>query len=148
MRCAQYAMATKKLRIILDTNWYISATINKNSRRILYNILNNSRFTVLFCEGILAEYRAVIVRDKFKKVIKPKQALRFIDLVLPKLENIAIKTHVQNSRDPKDNYLLSLSLDGHADYLITGDIDLLVLEKIGCTSIVRLPSFLNESQIH
>jgi hypothetical protein len=26
----------KKIRVILDTNWYISATINKNSRRTLY----------------------------------------------------------------------------------------------------------------
>jgi putative PIN family toxin of toxin-antitoxin system len=131
-----------KTRIILDTNWYISATINKNSRRILYQILTNHNLIVIFSDEIIQEYRAVITRDKFKKIIKINQALRFFNLTIPKLEYIAIKTPVKASRDPKDNYLLSLSIDGRANYLITGDLDLLILEQIGQTKIVRLNDFL------
>jgi putative PIN family toxin of toxin-antitoxin system len=135
-------MALKRIRIILDTNWYISATINKNSRRILYQLLTNKNIIVLYCDEIIAEYQQVIIRNKFSKVIKPKQAFRFIDFVLPKLEYITLKTAVKASRDPKDNYLLSLSIDGNADYLITGDMDLLVLEHIEKTKIMRLNQFL------
>ena len=39
-------------------------------------------------------------------------------------------------RDEKDNFLLNLSVDGKADYLVTGDKDLLVLEMINKTRIL------------
>ncbi len=32
---------SKRLKIVLDTNWYISASINRNSRRRLYELLVN-----------------------------------------------------------------------------------------------------------
>ncbi|WP_345125583.1 putative toxin-antitoxin system toxin component, PIN family [Hymenobacter antarcticus] len=41
-------------------------------------------------------------------------------------------------RDPKDNFLLSLALDSQADYLVSGDEDLLVPGSVGSTSIVTL----------
>ncbi|MGZ3872410.1 MAG: putative toxin-antitoxin system toxin component, PIN family [Mucilaginibacter sp.] len=56
--------------------------------------------------------------------------------------NVKLKTNLKGSRNVKDNYLLSLSLDSKADYLITGDSDLLVLEKTGLTQILSLPDFL------
>jgi len=134
-------MAVKKTRIILDTNWYVSATINKKSRRVLYKLLTNQNLIILFSE-ILAEYKQVIARDKFKKIINIKQVTRFMNLVMSKLEITKIKTTLAGSRDTKDNFLLSLSHDGHADYLVTGDADLLVLQKTGSTYIVTLGEFL------
>lgn len=49
---------------------------------------------------------------------------------------------VKASRDVKDNYLLALSFDGNADYLLTGDMDLLVLERINDTQIIKLNTIL------
>ena len=135
-------MAVEKIRIILDTNWYISATINKNSRRVLYELLTNKNLVILFSNEILKEYKIVIERDKFKKIIKPKQIVRFMNLVISKIENIELKANVIGSRDINDNFLLSLSYDGNADYLITGDLDLLVLQKTGSTQILNLRDFL------
>ena len=56
---------------------------------------------------------------------------RFIGLVLTRLRPVEIKTLVRLSRDAKDNFLLSMSIDCGADYLVTGDPDLLVLEEFG-----------------
>ena len=50
---------------------------------------------------------------------------------------------VDRCRDSKDNFLLALAEDGNADYLITGDRDLLVLEKHLTTRIVSFSNFLN-----
>ena len=44
--------------------------------------------------------------------------------------------------DPKDNFLLALCKDGHADILVTGDEDLLVLKKFRKTSILKFSDFL------
>ncbi len=135
-------MEIKKISVILDTNWYVSATINKNSRRVLYKLLINQNLTILFCDEILKEYTLVIAREKFKKIIKTKQVTRFMNLVMSKIEIIELKANLEGSRDPKDNFLLSLSFDCIADYLITGDLDLLVLQTTGLTKIVTLRDFL------
>lgn len=54
----------KKIRIILDTNWYISATINRKSRRRLYELLINEQCTILYADELLAEYKRVVYRKK------------------------------------------------------------------------------------
>lgn len=135
-------MAAKKIRVILDTNWYVSATINKKSRRIIYELLTNTNFIILFSNEILKEFNQVIIRPKFKNIINQQQVTRFINLIIYKIENIEIKSKTEGSRDPNDNFLLSLCIDGKADYLVTGDMDLLVLQKIGSTQITTLSDFL------
>jgi len=77
-------MAVKKIRLILDTNWYISATINENSRKLLYELLTNENIIILYSNEILEEYQKVITREKFKKFIRIEQVTRFMDLVIPK----------------------------------------------------------------
>ncbi len=133
---------SRKKTLVFDTNWYISATINRASRRTLFDLLSEPTYTILCCDELIAEYRAVILRDKFKKYIKLSQALRFIELLVPVLSFVKVKSKVSASRDAKDNYLLALSKDGAADYLITGDPDLLVLKQYGQTVILTMKEFL------
>lgn len=132
----------QKIRIVLDTNWYVSASINRKSRRTLYHLLTNERLLALYTDRLLDEFSEVIYRPKFEKFITPDQIQRFIRLILPALKHIPLKTPVTLSRDPKDNYLLSLSKDGNAKYLVTGDPDLLVISKFGNTKIVTMAEFL------
>ena len=54
-----------------------------------------------------------------------------------------------HSRDPKDDKLLALALGGNADYLITGDQDLLVLNDnpgLENLRIITAAVFLQEQQ--
>ena len=55
-----------------------------------------------------------------------------------------MESKINECRDPKDNFLLSLSVDGKADFLVTGDSDLLVLEKIEKTKIVSWTEFISK----
>ncbi|WP_188562824.1 putative toxin-antitoxin system toxin component, PIN family [Hymenobacter frigidus] len=52
-----------------------------------------------------------------------------------------VTSAVELCRDPKDNFLLNLALDSQADYLLSGDEDLLVLGSVGSTSIMTLAEF-------
>jgi predicted nucleic acid-binding protein len=45
-------------------------------------------------------------------------------------------------RDPKDNFLLNLAIDSKADYLVTGDDDLLILDRVENTKIIKMKDFL------
>ncbi len=135
-------MLKRKIKVILDTNWYISATISKKSRRSFYKLLVDKRLDIIYADELLAEYQLVMNRKKFLKLILPAQVQRFIYLILPKLLRVVIKTSVQLSRDAKDDYLLALSIDSNAKYLVTGDNDLLVLGKIANTKIITMSEFL------
>ena len=53
-------------------------------------------------------------------------------------------TEVSACRDRKDNHLLALAVDGQADYLITGDNDLLVLSLFRDIPIVTPVRFIDE----
>lgn len=132
----------KRLKIIFDTNWYISASINRKSRRRLYDLLINEDLTVFYSSELLHEYKSVIFRKKFEKYIRQDQVNRFIGLILTRLKPVEIKTIVRLSRDANDNYLLSMSLDCAADYLVTGDPDLLELKEFGKTKILTLSEFI------
>lgn len=123
--------------------WYISATINRKSRRLLFSILTNKKLQVLYSQEILQEYLEVVRRPKFRKFVSNKQILKFVNLILPILSEVSITTSVQVSRDKDDDYLLAMALENNADYLITGDDDLLVLEQIGKTKIVKMSEFQN-----
>jgi len=131
----------KRLKIILDTNWYVSASINRTSRRRLYDLLINENLTIFYSRELLAEYESVISRKKFEKYIRQEQVSRFIGLVLTRLRPVEIKTLVRLSRDAKDNFLLSMSIDCGANYLVTGDPDLLVLKEFGKTKVLSMTEF-------
>lgn len=62
------------------------------------------------------------------------------------LKNIGLFIDIQSvvtiCRDPKDNYLLALVKDAKADFLTTGDQDLLVLKSFEGTEIITYRDFL------
>jgi len=62
---------------------------------------------------------------------------------MQKVKQRIIKSAINLCRDPKDNFLLALAIDGNASHLITGDIDLLVLNKIESTEIVSITNYLS-----
>ena len=57
---------------------------------------------------------------------------------------IDVKSEIKKCSDPKDNFLLSLSLDGNATHLLTGDKDLLILKRFGQTKILKITEYLGD----
>lgn len=56
-------------------------------------------------------------------------------------ENVDLNRTVTGSRDPNDNYLLALAEQIPLNYLITGDRDLLVLQRWGQTKLISFNRF-------
>jgi len=132
-------MRSKK--VILDTNLWISFLITKNLSEIDELILDR-KIKLLFSNELLEEFLTVAKRPKFTKYFTNedlKEILRLFDYY-GKL--IKVKTKISESRDKNDNFLLSLAVDGKADFLVTGDSDLLILKKIKKTKIVSWSNFL------
>ena len=86
----------------------------------------------------------VIRRPKFRKLFSKDRIFTLLELLDIVDEIVDVKSKTDICRDKNDNFLLNLSKDGNADYLITEDLDLLELKKHFKTKIVKYKQFVSE----
>jgi len=133
----------KNEKIILDTNLWISFLISKKFSDI-DSLIDNKKITLVFSEELITEFIDVVNRPKFEKYFSKKDIARILNLIDQYGQLTDVKSDINICRDKKDNFLLNLSIDSKADYLITGDNDLLILEKIEHTRIINFTDFLKQ----
>lgn len=139
-----------KLRAVIDTNLIISSAILSNSppyKLIKYWLKQN--FILLISKEQLEEIKDVSQREKLKKrplfSKKVSELAENIEFVAQSIKSLSVKDLPIHSRDPEDDFMLSLGLGGDADYLITGDKDLLILDgdpALGKLKIITAKEFL------
>ena len=136
-------MPKPKDRVIVDTNLWLSFLLTKDHSKFDF-IIANSEITLIFSQELVDEIVEVTQRIKFRRYFK----LDDVESLLLELKARAIYIDVTSEifacRDPKDNFLLALSVDGNATHLLTGDKDLLVLKKFGKTKILTMTEYLNK----
>lgn len=130
----------KKIRVIIDTNIWISFLLTKQFS-FLDNLLVNNKINLLFSLELLEEFLNVIKRPKLRIYFSENDVNSLLEVISMYSELIDVKSEIKMCRDEKDDFLLSLAHDGSADYLITGDKDLLVIEKYINTKIVKISDF-------
>jgi len=131
---------SKKYRIIIDTNIWISFLIGKNLRG-LQNHIDSQGIKIITCKEQYYELSEVFKKPKIKKYFSKEQVEEFFELLDESSHCIELVTKSKICRDDKDNYLVSLAIDSHANFLITGDLDLLELDRIGETLVVKFSDF-------
>ena len=124
----------KNKKVILDTNLWISFLISKKFSQI-DKLIENKRIILLFSNELLEEFIDVVSRPKFEKYFSKKDIEKSLS-ILTNLENYLIFCHV----------LKNLSVDSKADYLITGDKDLLILKKVKNTIILTFSEFIEHTK--
>jgi len=135
----------KNKKIILDTNLWISFLISKKFSQI-DKLIENKKIILIFSNELLEEFIDVVSRPKFKKYFSKKDIEKILEYFDQFGELVKVKSDVKICRDEKDNFLLNLSVDSKADYLITGDKDLLILEKIEETKIMTFSEFIERME--
>ena len=126
------------MRILLDTNVIISSFVARGlCEAILEYCLSNHE--ILLSESLFEEIR----RNLRKRVKLDARITTSFERLLREhgtvLEPACVAENI--CRDPEDLHILGLALVGKADYLVTGDDDLLSLEQFGSCRIVNLREF-------
>lgn len=134
-------LKNKPLTLIIDTNLWVSFIISKKLN-LLDSLLFAGDTRLLFSLELISEIQETIAKPKLKKYFGTKALEEMLSVFEPYIELIKVESIVTVCRDPKDNFLLALAKDGNADYLITGDNDLLILKKFRKTKIISLTSFI------
>jgi putative PIN family toxin of toxin-antitoxin system len=126
-------------RIVLDTNILISALVFGGKPRKVIELLSHGRIEVVISEEILTELRRNIV-GKFVDFVNELAQMEILleqDAELVKLGSLSITV----CRDPDDNRILETAVIGECGYIVSGDKDLLILEKYDSIRILKPADF-------
>jgi uncharacterized protein len=126
------------MKIVLDTNVIIASFAAEGICHALFELCIDQH-KLFICDQLINE-----VSEKLKTKLKLKQ--KTIKEIVHYIEEIATSKNPpelkkQICRDHEDDIILSLSETAKADYLITGDNDLLVLRKYKSIPIITPREF-------
>lgn len=132
-----------KLKFVIDVNVFISALLFPKSKPYLAVEKAQDLGDILMSIEVWKELEEVTARPKFNRYLDVEDRLKFLlDLSNTVSLVININQRINECRDPKDNKYLELAVSGKADYIITGDQDLLVLNPFREIKIITVDQFL------
>lgn len=133
------------MRVVVDTSVLVSGLIrHQGPPGDILRALRDGRFIVVYSHETLMEVVEVLGRDFFRS----KYHIQFNDIeVLVSLirlrgDAVVPAQKITDCRDPKDNKFLEAAVAGEADYLVSGDGDLLSLNPYRGIPILSPAEFL------
>ena len=90
----------------------------------------------------MGELSRVLRRDRFDRYVTREERDEFLESLIRESNLIEITEAIQACRDPKDDQVLELAVNGSATCIVTGDTDLLVLNPFRGVEIVTPAEFL------
>lgn len=132
-----------KQRVVLDSNVIVSGLGWSGPPARIVDAALEGRFALLTSEPLLAELRRVLAYPKLAKVID--DAERLVDLVAESGEVVQTSSVLAVVDDESDNRVLEAAVDGDADYIVSGDDDLLGLGSFQGIPIVTPGKFTAEA---
>ncbi|MEY3303201.1 MAG: putative toxin-antitoxin system toxin component, PIN family [Pseudanabaena sp.] len=129
-------------RFVLDNNILVSALLVKNSAPFWVITKVEEMGVILYSEATLLELNQVLNRKKFVKYFTVEEKQEFIVKLIESAELVVITESIDVCRDPKDNKFLELAVSGEADFIVSGDQDLLVLNPFRNIEIITANDFL------
>ncbi|MBE9506411.1 MAG: putative toxin-antitoxin system toxin component, PIN family [Chloroflexi bacterium] len=133
------------IRAVVDTNIFIRALIKpQGSVGPVLTRLRDGDYTLLYADPLLDELVAKLalprIREKYH--LNDEAVETVLALILLRGEPVTPQRRITACRDPKDNIVLEVAVDGQADFIVTGDNDLLVLHPFEGIPIVGPARFL------
>ena len=129
-----------KKRLVIDVNVWVSTLLSPKFR-VRVDIVFGAKYRLIVSEELFEELDDAIRKPYLEKRINQIDYTMLVSKLRSVAEIVDVHSTVEICRDPKDNFLLALAKDGNADYLITGDADLLVMKEFEQTKIVMLSDF-------
>ncbi|MFN6272386.1 MAG: putative toxin-antitoxin system toxin component, PIN family [Microcystis sp.] len=128
-------------RVVIDTNVFISALLNPlGTPKKVINIAV-SQFTILQSEATYQELATRISKKKFDKYLEKDDRLDFLSSLKNRSLFVDILHETRVCSDLDDNKFLELAVSGMAQYIITGDNDLLILNTYQGIPIITPAEF-------
>jgi putative PIN family toxin of toxin-antitoxin system len=134
------------VRVVLDTNVMVSAALNAAAPPgQIFRALRLGRFDLVTSSQLISELSTVVRRPSLMRRLAWEEA--DADLFVTGLRRLALEVTATETldvvaRDPDDNRVLEAAIAGEADYIVTGDRDLLDMVVFRGVRIVTPAQFM------
>jgi uncharacterized protein len=128
------------MRLVVDTNIFVSAALKDSSWPGTVVRWTEKSGGLLKTAVTEAQVMEVLQRP----YLAPKLLPTYLDdvrRIFAKAELVAITERIVVCRDPTDDRFLEVAVNGHADMIVTGDLDLLVLSPFRGIPIITPMAF-------
>lgn len=133
------------MRAVIDTNVLASALIRRQgvSGQVLRH-LRDRRFTIVYSVPLMMEMVEVLSRPQIQQKyhILSDDITALINLVRLRGDLVSPDRQIDACRDPKDNRFLEAAVEGDADVIVSGDVDLQDMKEFDAIPILRVAEFL------
>jgi len=127
------------LKVVLDTNVFVSILIGGRLKENLYPLLLKGEFRLFLTQELLNELLYVFSKPEFK--LTEPDLENFKTFLKRKAVFVESKEKISVCRDVEDNKILECAVSGKANFIVTGDRDLLSLSSFRKISIVTPAEF-------
>ena len=132
-------------KAVIDTNVFLSAIFWGGKPLEVVRLAFAHKITGVISLEILEELEGKLI----KKFYYPKdQTAKYIELVLTEFLLVEPTQKVRVVEDPKDDKIIEAALEANADFIVTGDKDLLRIRQYKGIQIVKPHGFLAKIIIH
>lgn len=141
-------MSVSSVKAVIDTQLFLRAAINLNSLPAKIIVHQRQSYQLIVSQAIVDEVRDVLYRPKIRAKF-PHLTDTIAESVLQILsdaEFVEPEEVSSVSRDPKDDIFLACALAAKANYIVSEDNDLLVLNPYEGIKIINALEFLNVLQ--
>lgn len=120
-------------RVVIDPNVFVSATITPTGALgTILTLIDDGVLVAVVTQHLVDEVVDVLGRPKLAKYVKPGAGAAFEDQMRRIGEwHADIVEPPAVTRDPQDDYLVSLALGANAEAITSGDDDLHATENLG-----------------
>lgn len=129
----------ERARVVIDTNIFVSAFLFRGKPGLVLDLVEDGTVILIHSRDLRSEAGRILA-DKFHW---SQDEMRLAcDVYWNTGVPVTPQAVIQACRDPDDNRVLECAVEGHAQYIVIGDMDLLMMEKFRGCEILSPADFL------
>lgn len=135
------------MRVVIDVNVWISGFLWGGAPEAILKLVYTREIDSYVSVELLQELELTLKRAKFKeKLSQNKQTVEGLIAIANSVSTPleAVETEVAELRDPDDVKIVAIAIAAAAEAIITGDLDLLVLQSFQGISMLTPAQFLQK----
>lgn len=117
------------VRAVVDTNVTISAALCAGTSRKIWLSFQEGKISLIFSSSMLEELTRTFRKPKIAKLINEDEAKKMLLFIELFAEFVEPSKEILLCRDPADNHIIATALAAKANFIISGDDDLLSLKS-------------------
>ncbi|MEA3349319.1 MAG: putative toxin-antitoxin system toxin component, PIN family [Chloroflexota bacterium] len=132
-------------RAVFDTNILVSYLLTHRPpiATLIEQHLRQQCFSLVTAPELLEELNRVLRYPKLQRYCSEAERKRFVALVMALSECVDLPDTIPSiCRDPDDDRVIACAVVSQADVIVSGDDDLLSLERVGGILIISAAEFL------